>query len=157
MITCIFEKGSKASLRHVVVHAIVEKNGKILIVRRSKGMFLEGGKLALPGGFLDRDETGEECVLRELKEETGWEGKVISLFRINTNPNRPHEDRQNVAFDFIIKPIKKAGKPDRESQSVHWIPISKLRKLSGLAFDHGESIKLYLQYKKKLFSLPLIN
>ncbi len=156
MITCTFEKGYKASLRHVVVHAIVEKDGKLLLEKRT-GDILETGKWALPGGFLDRDETASEGVLRELKEETGWEGKIISLFRINTKPDRPHEDRQNVAIDFLVKATKQISAPDRESSKVEWIQIDKLFPLSEFAFDHGESIGLYLKYRKTPFPLPLLD
>lgn len=154
MITCMFEKGDKASLRHVVLHAIVEKDGKLLLVKRAEDI-PEGGRWGLPGGFLDRGETGTQGILRELREETGWEGKVISLFRINTKPNRPREDRQNVALDFIVEPVKQVQSPDRESTEVAWIPTESLPPLKSLAFDHGESIALYLKYKKKSFPLPL--
>ena len=155
MITCMFEKGFTALLRHIVVHAIVEKDGKILLVKRA-GDLLESGKWGLPGGFLNRDETAPQGVLRELKEETGWEGEVISWFRINTNPNRPHEDRQNVAFDFLVKPTKKVGASDAESSKVEWISTEKLLSFDQFAFDHGASIQLYLDYRKKPFSLPLL-
>ena len=86
MITCAFEHGGRAQLRHVVVHAIVEK-----------------------------DETPGEGVLRGLREETGWEGRVVSLLRINSRPDRPREDRQNVAFDFLIEPLEKRGEPDADA------------------------------------------
>src|SRR5262249_38211427 len=100
MIMCRLEHGATAALRHVAVHAIVERDGQLLLVKRASYL-PEGGKWALPGGFLDRDETLVEGVLRELREETGWEGRVIALLRINSRPDRPHEDRQNVAFDFV--------------------------------------------------------
>lgn len=156
MITCIFEKGHKTTLRHVVVHAIVEKNGMLLLEKRD-GDILESGKWGLPGGFLDRDETAIAGVLRELKEETGWEGEVTALFRVNTKPNRPHEDRQNIALDFLVKPKKKTGEGDQESSRVEWIAIDKLWPLSRFAFDHGESIGLYLKYRQEHFDLPLID
>ncbi|MBI4999381.1 NUDIX hydrolase [Candidatus Gottesmanbacteria bacterium] len=154
MITCSLEDGGKSSLRHLVVHAIVEKDGKILLVKRAKNL-LEGGRWALPGGFLDRDETAEEGALREFLEETGWEGEVISLFRINTNPNRPKEDRQNAVLEFIVRPIRQIKKPDRETTGVRWVSIEDLISLD-FAFDHGETVKLYLKYLKKPFILPLI-
>lgn len=154
MITCTLESGRQTSLRHVVVHAIVEGEGKLLLVKRSPDI-LEGGKYALPGGFLDRDETAVGGVLRELKEETGLKGEVISLFRINTNPNRPHEDRQNVALDFLVRPIRQVVLMDKETTSVEWIPLDRLPSLDSLAFDHGESIKLYLKYQQSPFSLPI--
>lgn len=153
MLTCTFEDGGKASLRHVVFHAIVEKNGCILLEKRADNLS-EGGKWGLPGGFLNRDETAAEGTIRELKEETGWDGQIISLFRINSNPNRPKEDRQNIAFEFIVKPFKKISEPDWESSKIEWIPIEKID-FDKLAFDHGESIKLYLKYKQKPFPLPI--
>lgn len=156
MITCMFEDGGKAELRHVVVHAIVETDGKLLLEKRA-GPMLETGKWSLPSGFLSRDETAAEGILRELKEETGWEGEIISLFRINTLPNRPHEDRQNIAIEFLVKPIKKVGEPDAESSKVEWIPIDKLLPLSEFAFDHGESIGLYLKYRENPFPLPILD
>lgn len=155
MITCAFENGTKAKLRHVVVHAIVEKDGCLLLEKRA-GPILESGKWGLPAGFIERDETLEECVLRELKEETGWEGEVTSLFCINSSLDRPHEDRQNIAVEFIIKPLRKVGERDWESSKVEWIPIEKLLPFDQFAFDHGKTIKLYLQYRKKSFPLPLV-
>lgn len=154
MIICAFENGNKASLRHVVVHAIVEKDGKILLVKRAPGL-LEGGKWSLPSGFLDRNETASQCVLRELKEETGWEGEVISVFYIKTDPNRPHEDRQNVSMHFIVKPIRKVGEGDAESTEVAWVAVESLPPLDSLAFDHGEALALYLKYKKNAFPIPV--
>lgn len=155
MITCTFENGKITSLRHVVVHAIVEKDGKLLLVKRSPDI-LEGGKWSLPSGFLDRDETAEQSTLRELQEETGWTGEVMSLFRIVTNPDRPHEDRQNVSFVYIVKPLREVGEKDWESTDVAWVPIDHLPPLDAFAFDHGESIALYLKYRAKSFPLPLL-
>lgn len=156
MITCAFENGNKASLRHVVVHAIVEMEGKLLLVKRT-GDLLESGKWSLPSGFLDRDETAAQGIVRELKEETGWDGEIISLFRINTNPHRPHEDRQNVSLDFLVKPLSKIGEPDGENSKIEWIPIEKLLPFDEFAFDHGESIGNYLKYRLKQFPLPIID
>jgi len=155
MITCQFEDGGKTSLRHVVVHGICEKDGEILLVKRAP-RFLEGGKWSLPAGFLDRDETASECIERELLEETGWKVKAEFLFRINTNPHRPHEERQNVSLDYIVTPIKKTGEGDDENSDVAFFPIDKLPPFDEFAFDHGESLKLYLDYKKSAFPLPLV-
>jgi ADP-ribose pyrophosphatase YjhB (NUDIX family) len=156
MITCTFENGGRANLRHVVVHAIVEKDGALLLEKRA-GPILETGKWALPAGYLERDETAGEGILRELFEETGWTGKIISLFRINTRPGRPKEDRQNISLDFLIQPLEKIGVPDHESSKIEWIPIDKLLPPEELAFDHGESIGLYLKYRQKHFSLPILD
>ena len=155
MNTCTFEDGGKGMLRHVVVHGIMERNGELLLVKRA-GPILETGKWSLPSGFLGRDETAAGGIVREIKEETGWDSEVIALFRVNTNPHRPNEDRQNVAFDFLLRPIKEAGSRDSENSKVEWMPIDKLLSFDQYAFDHGEFIKKYLEYRKNPFPLPLL-
>ena len=155
MIACTFESGTRASLRHVVVHAIVERDGALLLVRRAPHL-LEGEKWGLPGGFLDRDESLSDGVLRELREETGWDGRVSALMRINSRPDRPREDRQNVAFDFVITPLEKIGEPDKESSAVEWVPIERLPPLHTLAFDHGDTVQLYLASRGKPAQAPIV-
>ena len=154
MIICTLEHGGQARFRHAVTQAVVEKDGSLLLVKRALHLS-EGGKWGLPGGFLDRDETLVEGVLRELLEETGWEGRVLSLLRINSRPDRPREDRQNVAFDFIIEPIEKRGEPDAEQTDVQWIPIDQVLALD-LAFDHMESVRSYLDARGRAVTTPIL-
>ena len=104
----------------------------------------------MPGGFLDRDESLAAGTLRELREETGWEGEVVALLRVNSRPNRPGENRQNVAFDFLVAPRRVVGEPDDESSAVAWIPIAELPPLDTLAFDHGETVAWYLEHRDAL-------
>ena len=155
MINCTFENGRRASLRHVVVHAVVEKDGALLLVRRAPHL-LEGDKWGLPGGFLDRDESLSEGILRELREETGWEGQVSALLRINSRPDRPGEDRENVAFDFVVTPVRRVGEPDEESSAVEWVPLDRLPPLHTLAFDHGDTVHLYLASRGKPGHVPIV-
>ncbi len=114
MITCSFENGNKASLRHVVVDNLVLQGDKILLVRRS-GKLSEGGKWGLPGGFVDRDETIKEAAAREIMEETGYTVADLTLFRIIDTPDRPAEDRQNIAFVHFCIAQERTGTPDWES------------------------------------------
>jgi 8-oxo-dGTP diphosphatase len=155
MIRCTFENGGTARLRHAVVHALVERDGALLLVKRAPHLG-EGGKWGLPGGFLDRDENLVQGVLRELLEETGWTGEVVSLLRIISRPDRPAEDRQNVAFDFVVRPLERVGAPDQESTAVEWIPIDRLPPLDSLAFDHGESVGLYLRTRGRPAPAPIV-
>jgi len=155
MITCFFEDSkSKAYLRHVTVDAIIVKGSKILLVKRVAHT-LEGGKYALPGGFLNRNESLKEGMAREVKEETGYEAKKAALFRINDNPDRRGEDRQNIDFVFLVKVGGKISEFDNEVTKVEWFDLANLPNESDIAFDHYENIKLYLKYRKRKFNLPV--
>lgn len=156
VITCLFENNYKAYLRHVTVDAIVTNKSKILLVKRSSQTHEEPDKYALPGGYLDLNETAQQAVLRELKEETGYQGKVLTLFQVNDNPHRTNVKLQNVNFVFLVVPVEKQLYEDREIKSVHWLKLDALPSENQFAFDHFETIQLYLQYEEKLFSIPII-
>ncbi len=144
-------------MRHVVVDMLVVDNNKILLVKRT-GKWLETGKWALPGGFLDRNETGAQAAVRETREETGYEAKVIKLFQVNDNPVRPHElNRQNVSLVYLMKPIKKVGGHDAEVSETKWFDLNKLPPAKSFAFDHLDTIKLYKFTLQKRFRLPFVN
>ncbi len=144
MITCYFEGSKKlVHLRHVVVDMLVIDGRKILLVKRA-GPWVETGKWALPGGFLDSDESSQEAAVREVKEETGYESEVIKLFMVNDNPCRPHEqNRQNVALIYLMKPLKQIGQPDDEVSEVKWFDLDQLPPAQDFAFDHLETIRRY--------------
>ncbi len=102
MINCTFENGNKAKLRHVVVDSIAVKNNKILLVKRGPN-HVSPGKYGVPGGFVELNETTKDAALRELKEETGYEGKITRLVAVIDDPNRKNEDRQNISFIYEIE------------------------------------------------------
>jgi len=156
VITCFFENTNKALLRHVTVDAILVRDNKIILVEHSAHL-TNPNKYALPGGFLDRDETIAEGMLREIKEETGHKGKIISLFRVNSNPDRIGEDRQNVDFVFLVEAGKKVSKPDKEIKKTVWFNLNSLPNPKEFAFDHHENIEMYLKYLKEKFPLPIID
>ena len=52
-----------------VVAALIEKNGKYLIARRSTGSSDVLGKWEFPGGKVEKNETEKHAIEREIKEE----------------------------------------------------------------------------------------
>ena len=61
-----------------------------------------------------------------------------------------------MAFDFVVAPLVLVGTPDHESTAVEWIPIDRLPPLDSLAFDHGESVALYLQARGRAPAPPKV-
>ena len=155
MINCTFENGNKNSLRHVVVDMLIVKENKILLVKRAPHL-TNGNLYALVGGFVERDEDTRQAAIRESLEETGHKCEVISLFRVVDNPGRRNEDRQNISFIYIMKPLEKVGEFDSEVKELRWFDLDKLPKQEEFAFDHLDHVKLYLEYLKNNFPLPYL-
>lgn len=155
MITCLFENGHHAALRHVVVDNLVLERDRILLVKRAPRL-IEGGKWGLVGGFVERDETIRQAAAREILEETGYEVTDMTLFRIIDGPNRQGEDRQNVAFVHLCTAGRQTGAPDQESTEVRWFPLSALPEERAFAFDHYGNIRLYREFLAGRLTLPVM-
>jgi 8-oxo-dGTP diphosphatase len=156
MIDCAFENGNKANLRHVTVGVIaVNKNNEVLLVRRSSRI-IRGCRYTVPGGFLDRNENTRQAALRELKEETGYIGKILYLFYLNDSPLRPKEDRQNVDIIYVAEVTGGKEKQDKEVSDIQWFSQENLPFEDDFAFDHRGIIGLFFKYQKSPFVLPII-
>ncbi len=155
MITCEFEDGGKGKLRHITVGAIVvNEQSQVLLVKRAVAHRF--GKYSIPGGFLDRDEDTKIATLRELKEETGYDGEIMFLFRLNDNPRRPKEDRQNVDVLYVVRVTGGEATLNKEVSEIKWFSEESLPSEEEFAFDHRETILKHFKYLKEPFQLPII-
>ena len=74
----------KTSLKPLrVTAAVIENDGKVLIAKRKKGWRF-AGKWEFPGGKIEPNETPEECLRRELREELDIETKIGDFFCSST-------------------------------------------------------------------------
>jgi 8-oxo-dGTP diphosphatase len=104
---------------------------RLLLIRRGHAPFK--GRYALPGGFVDVGETVEAAALRELREETGIEGRVVRLIGIYSDPKRDPRGH-TVSAAFLVRPwsTKVQGGDDAASAAF----VADWRGLN-LAFDHN--------------------
>jgi len=127
--------------RPTTTDAIIVKNGKILLIKRDHDPF--EGYWALPGGYIDFNETAEQACKREVKEETNMKTRSLRLLGIYSSPKRDIRN-QTVAVAYIIKADGKPKAGD-DAADTKWFPLNKLPKL---AFDHAQMIKDYKKFKK---------
>ena len=116
--------------------------GKLLVLLIERKYLPFKGKWAFPGGFVDMDETAEECAYRELKEETGLEIKALSqLVTVSTLGRDPRGRTVSVFFYGFINYESADIQAGDDAKKAQWFPADKL---PSLAFDHSDIINGYI-------------
>ena len=93
----------------ILVFSVILKDDKVLMVKEtSKDV---EGLLNFPAGHLEKNETLIEGAIREIKEETGLEAKIISL--VDTQ-YFSRKEKNYVAFVFQWKLIENSHSNDNE-------------------------------------------
>jgi 8-oxo-dGTP diphosphatase len=119
----------------LTVDAVWLLRGRILLVRRGRPPFR--GLWALPGGFVEGDETVEAAVVRELREETGLSARPVAIVGVYSGPDRdPRGPTATVAFRMRGRGGPPAGGDD--ASAAQWVPVSEA---VGLAFDHDRIVR----------------
>lgn len=127
---------------------------QILLIKRGKAKPSETpayeGYWALPGGFLKENETTDECVNRELFEESSMKLfnndmgiKPEFIEQLNTYSARDRDPREfvvTVAYYALVKKNKYIVKGGDDAAEAKWFPIDKIADLP-LAFDHAKIIQ----------------
>jgi 8-oxo-dGTP diphosphatase len=122
----------------IIILKTINNIQSVLLIERKHPPF--EGMWALPGGFLNMDETLEEAALRELQEETGITGVELKQFHTFSKVNRDPRHR-TITTVFIGYANEKIAAPEAgdDAANVKWFPLDALPLL---AFDHGEVIEM---------------
>ena len=122
-----------------------EEEPKVLLIQRGNEPYK--GCWAFPGGFMNMEETAEECAVRELKEETGLTVNRIQQIGAYSKVDRDPRGRTiSIAYLAIVDaPTAVSGMDDAAKAA--WFPLSSL---PDLAFDHqdilADAIALFNRY-----------
>lgn len=99
------------------------ENRSLLMVKRGGHPFI--GKWALPGGFLEPDETAEQAVRRELAEETGVNADAVIQLRAFSDPHRDPRTRiVTVAYIAVLDRLPDARAGD-DAADAKWFALER--------------------------------
>ena len=109
---------------------------KALLIERGDEPFK--GCWAFPGGFMNMDETTEQCAIRELEEETGLKVSEVHQVGAYSKVDRDPRGRTVTVAYLAIIDTQIAVKGQDDAAKAQWFPLSALPEL---AFDHDEIIQ----------------
>jgi 8-oxo-dGTP diphosphatase len=110
--------------------------------------YMDKGNWGLPGGHLDVGETLEECVIREVEEETGLKALSALQFASVEQPIT-HSEKHYLHFGYIIKDFVPGelinGEPD-DIDHWEWFDIDKIP--ANIAPTQRQMILKFLKFSK---------
>lgn len=124
----------------------------VLLIERREGAFV--GDWALPGGFVQPEETLDEAAERELAEETGVSDVFLEqLYTFGALERDPRARTITVAYYALLPSLAHHPVADTDAAEARWFSIQDL---PDLAFDHDAILEMALgRLKAKVRYAPI--
>ncbi|MBC5838984.1 NUDIX hydrolase [Flavobacterium muglaense] len=141
----------------VAVDAIVfgYQNNQLYVLLIQQKFGTQESYWALPGGLVRDDESLQDAVKRELKEETNIAVNYFEqLYTFGDDINRDPRNRViSVAYYALVDPSKLNVKADSDAENAQWFQINEV---PVLAFDHTNILNAAIdRLKAKLTYAPI--
>jgi len=122
----------------IALFRTINSTPQVLLIMRDRDPFKDC--YALPGGFVEEEESLEEAAQRELQEETGVSQSDLIQIHTFSQPDRDPRGRViSTAFGAVIKKETQIQlKAGSDAADAAWIDLEKL---PDLAFDHQSIIQ----------------
>jgi 8-oxo-dGTP diphosphatase len=134
-----FERPSVAA--DVVIFRMAERGLSVLLIQRKDPPYAE--RWAVPGGFVNIDESLDAAAKRELEEETGISGVEVEQLYTFGEPGRDPRGRViTVAYLALVPPDKSSARSGDDAADAAWFELDKL---PPLAFDHDEMLRIAME------------
>lgn len=104
---------------------VFDADGRVLMVREVQ----DGGRWTLPGGWADVNQTPAECVLREIREESGFEAAIVKLALLHDRARQGHQPPGLFSIYklfFLCRVTGGAARPSLETSEVRFFARDEL-------------------------------
>ena len=135
--------------------AVLIENGSVLCIR----VKYDEEFYLFPGGGVESGETLSECVVREMKEETGLDVAVEKLVYVNDwIANKETNDRVMNMF-FLVKrtggEILQGEKDGGKVKHIEWVPLDRFEEIDFR--PKTIALRLKKDYEKDFCKVPYFN
>lgn len=115
----------------VGVGIILFKQDRVMLIKRGKPP--KQGEWSLPGGAQELGETVEQTALRELYEETGLNGEIISLVDVINSVDRDDQGRirhHYTLIDFVARWTDGEARAGGDAVDAQWFNVNNIKALN---------------------------
>ncbi len=124
----------------LTVDIIIEIDNSIVLIERKN----QPHGWAIPGGFVDYGESLESAAIREAKEETSLDVKLMEQFHAYSDPLRdPRFHTTSIVFIAKGNGILRA-----DDDAKNAMIFTKGNLPANIVFDHGKILEHYFQYRQ---------
>ena len=131
------------------VGAVIVECGRLVLVKRGAEPAL--GKWSFPGGAIELGETVRDAVIRETKEETRLDVKLVEdrpmdAYDILTLDKTGRLRYHYVLLQFLVRPKQGKLEPTSDVTDARWVPFEEVEK-----YDLAESVRsFFVKHRKEL-------
>ena len=135
-------RGFRVSARHLPVVDETSAGGLVIkvregvpwvavIARRNRAGNIEW---CLPKGHLERGESAEEAAVREIAEESGITGRLVTGltsidYWFSTGDRRVHKVVHHYLLEYVSGEVTVENDPDQEAEDAAWFPLDKVSRM----------------------------
>ena len=122
---------------------IINDKDEILIIQHKKGHW------AFPKGHVENNETEIETALREVKEETNLDIKILEQYKCKTTYSPKKDTVKDVIYFIGINPTGSIKMQEEEVIQYKWVKIDEC--YNGLTYDNDKKLlkDIYSKYKSE--------
>ena len=131
------------------VGAVIVECGRLVLVKRGAEPAL--GKWSFPGGAVELGETVRDAVIRETKEETRLDVKLVEdrpmdAYDILTLDKTGRLRYHYVLLQFLARPKQGKLEPTSDVTDAKWVPLKEVE-----TYDLAESVRsFFIKHRKEL-------
>lgn len=134
-----------------IVSAVIEKDGKILLVQEAKENVK--GKWNIPSGHLENGESVIDAVKREVKEESGYDVNVLHMLGIYESFSK---EKHYIRFNFACNSLGKISEYDKdEILDVKWFTWKEIAELPDEQLRSAKIVRQILEDFRNNIKIPL--
>lgn len=111
---------------YFVVTGVVGHKNRILILKKSPNDYNYPNRWSFCSGYVKEFESAEDSVLREIKEETGLNARIVKKGRLFQKDDRKN-GKSWVVMPFLCSVKSKNVRLDHENVDFKWISYKEIR------------------------------